>query len=208
VTYDRFSRGTGLWAKILTKLQAEEGIAFNEVTIDGATMKVHRRGGGQKGGLRTKGRSRAGTSVRFRAAATGDGKLVERLLSDGRIHDVSAAAELAEDITGRAVMAGCGYGSDGFRRELEENDNTAVTPARGSRRKEIAYDRERYKKRGLMERIFGKLKENRLPTVRYEKSDANFLGFILIAFLKILLFLFIPLLIQLLVMLPAPSCSF
>jgi transposase len=112
---------------------------------------------------------------------------VEGLLSDGRIHDVSAAAELAEDITGRAAMAGRGYDSDGFRRELEGNDNTAVTPGRRSRRKEIAYDRERYKKRGLMERIFGKLKENRRLTVRYEKSDTNFPGFILIAFLKLLL---------------------
>jgi hypothetical protein len=35
--------------------------------------------------------------------------------------------------------------------------------------------------------IFGKLKENRRLTVRYEKSDINFLGFILVAFLKILL---------------------
>jgi hypothetical protein len=82
-------------------------------------------------------------SSRFHAAVTGDGKLVEGLLSGGQIHDVSVAAELTEDITG------------------------------------CAYDRERYKKRGLLERIFGKLKENQRLTVRYKKSDTNFPGFIL-----------------------------
>jgi transposase len=47
--------------------------------------------------------------------------------------------------------------------------------------------REKYKKRGYIERIFGKIKEDRRLTVRYEKSDMNFLGFILEAFIKILL---------------------
>jgi transposase len=39
---------------------------------------------------------------------------------------------------------------------------------------EIVYDREKYKNRSLIERIFGKIKENRRLTVRYEKSDINF----------------------------------
>jgi transposase len=39
VIYDRFSRGRerGLWAKILLRLQREEGIVFNEVKIVGST---------------------------------------------------------------------------------------------------------------------------------------------------------------------------
>jgi transposase len=53
--------------------------------------------------------------------------------------------------------------------------------------KEIEYDKEKYKKLGLTERIFGTLKENRRLAVRYEKSDINFLGFIVIAFLKLVL---------------------
>jgi transposase len=62
VIYDRFSRGSerGLWAKILLSLQAEEGIVYNEVIIDSTTMKVHRHGGGQKGGSRRKGRAGRG----------------------------------------------------------------------------------------------------------------------------------------------------
>jgi hypothetical protein len=59
VIYDRFSRGSGkgLWAKVRLSLQKEEGIVFKEVIIDRTTMKVHRHGGGQKGGSSPKGRA-------------------------------------------------------------------------------------------------------------------------------------------------------
>jgi transposase len=80
-----------------------------------------------------------------------------------------------------------GYDSDTYRWALEGNNNKVVIPGRRNRREEIAYDREEYKKRGEVERIFGKIKENRRLVVRYEKSDINFLGFIFIAFIKILL---------------------
>jgi transposase len=94
---------------------------------------------------------------------------------------------LSEDTVGCAAVADRGYGSGGFRRELEGNNSLPVIPGRRNRKEEIEYDKEKYKKRGLVERIFGKLKENRRLAVRYEKSDINFLGFIIIAFLKIFL---------------------
>ena len=63
-----------------------------------------------------------------------------------------------------------------------------VIPGRKNRREPVEYDRERYKKRSYIERVFGKIKENRRLAVRYEKSDINLLVFILIAFLKIFLY--------------------
>ena len=55
--YDRFNRGNarGLWNKVLATLQQEAGLGFEEVIIDSTTMKVHRHGGGQKGGFRARG---------------------------------------------------------------------------------------------------------------------------------------------------------
>jgi transposase len=85
------------------------------------------------------------------------------------------------------VAADRGYDNDGFRRTLEGNYNVPVIPGRKNRKEAIVYDREKYKKRPFIERIFGKIKENRRLTVRYEKSDINFPGFIPAAFLKILL---------------------
>jgi transposase len=84
-------------------------------------------------------------------------------------------------------MADRGYDSGGFRRILKGNNNEPVVPGRKNRKEEIGYDKEKHRKRSFIERIFGKIKENRRLTVRYEKSDINFLGFILAAFLKILL---------------------
>jgi transposase len=54
--YGRFSRGNGrgLWAKVLSVLQKEKGVADAGAIIDGAAMKVRRHGGGQKGGGRAK----------------------------------------------------------------------------------------------------------------------------------------------------------
>jgi transposase len=80
-----------------------------------------------------------------------------------------------------------GYDSGAFRRELRGNNNIPVIPGRKNRKKEIVYEKRIYRKRGLIERVFGKLKENRRLALRYEKSDMNFLGFIIIAFIKILL---------------------
>ena len=60
--YDRFNRGNarGLWNKVLVTLQSEVGLSFGEVITDSTTVKVHRHGGGQKGGVRAKGRPAQG----------------------------------------------------------------------------------------------------------------------------------------------------
>ena len=131
--------------------------------------------------------SRAGISTKLHIAVTSDGRLVLGFLSGGNVNDIEVAPELVEEVVGCFVMGDRGYDSDSFRRILESNNNIPVIPGRKNRKTAVEYDEQRYKKRGLIERIFGKLKENRRLTVRYEKSDINFLGFILIAFLKIIL---------------------
>jgi transposase len=100
---------------------------------------------------------------------------------------VTVVGELSEDIVGCVVIADRGYDSNEYRRALEGNNNEAIIPVRRNRKEEIEYDKEKNKKGGLIERIFGKIKENRRLAVGYEKSDINFLRFIFIAFIKILL---------------------
>ncbi|MDR0722257.1 MAG: transposase [Treponema sp.] len=99
----------------------------------------------------------------------------------------TVAAELSEDRVGCTVIGDRGYASKEFPREREGNNHRAVLPGRRNRKEGLVYDKEKDKKRSLLERVFGKLKEHRRLAVRYEKSDINFLGFIFIAFLTILL---------------------
>ncbi len=55
--YTRFKRGSerGLWWRVLITLQQRKKMRLNVVLVDSTAMKVHRHGGGQKGGSRVKG---------------------------------------------------------------------------------------------------------------------------------------------------------
>jgi transposase len=50
--YLRFNKGSkrGLWWKILISLQQQKKLRMNIVLADSTTFKVHRHGGGEKGG--------------------------------------------------------------------------------------------------------------------------------------------------------------
>ena len=52
--YLRFKKGSdrGLWWKILQELQRFKVVTINVVMADSTTMKVHRHGGGLKGGFK------------------------------------------------------------------------------------------------------------------------------------------------------------
>lgn len=54
--YQRFNRGSekGIWWKILMTLQQARKLLINVVISDSTTFKVHRHGGGFKGGFKAK----------------------------------------------------------------------------------------------------------------------------------------------------------
>ena len=105
--------------------------------------------------------------------------------SGGNRNDIEVAEELTAEIYGCHVIEGRGYDSNKGRVNLESQVNIPVIPGRRNRKVAIEYDREKYKYRGLIERIFGMLKENRWLALRYEKNDLNFLSFIAYAFIKL-----------------------
>ena len=58
---------------------------------------------------------------------------------------------------------------------------TPVVPPRQTRREPWAYDRQLYKRRNEVERLFRRLKGFRRIFTRFEKLDVLFLGFIMFA---------------------------
>ena len=66
--------------------------------------------------------------------------------------------------------------------------NVLVIPGHTNRKAPIGHGEKRRKKRGLVERIFGKSKKSRRLMSRHEKSSASFPGFAPFAFLKIFLY--------------------
>lgn len=81
----------------------------------------------------------------------------------------------------------------GFRNRAYEGDETRqlvlemnmipVVPPKSKRREPWDYDRELYKKRNQVERLFRRLKGFRRILSRFEKLDVVFLAFIYFAFI-------------------------
>lgn len=86
---------------------------------------------------------------------------------------------LAERI--EALLADKGYDTDAIRAELANAGVKAVIPAKGNRRTPIPHDREKYRWRNLVERLFNKLKNWRRVATRYDKTAESYLGFVALA---------------------------
>lgn len=123
-------------------------------------------------------------TTKLHLAVTGDGHGVEGFLSAGNDHDIIHAEQLVKDIYGCYILADRGYDSDAFRAFLVGQNCEPVIPGRKNRKLPIHYDKALYKQRGLIERIFGKIKENKRMAMRFEKSDTVFLAFIALAIIK------------------------
>jgi len=130
-------------------------------------------------------------TTKFHFAMTSEGHAVEGMLSGGNIADISVANQLFEDVYGCYILEDKGYDSDEHRDFLRSQNNIPVIPGRKNRKTPIIYDRVLYKMRKDIEIFFGKLKENKRLALRYDKSDAAFLGFIAMGAIKIMLGLII-----------------
>ena len=86
-----------------------------------------------------------------------------------------------------ALLADKGYDADAVRQALSEMEVEAIIPSKSNRKQPIAFDREAYKRRNLIERMFNKLKNWRRGATRYDKTASSFLAFIMIASAKLCL---------------------
>ena len=123
-------------------------------------------------------------TTKLHLVMTADRHLVEGMLTGGNVSDVSVAGELTVEVVGCHVVADKGYDSDRYRDQLRSNNNTPVIPGKRNRKNIIDYDKSVYKLRRNIELFFGKLKENKRLSLRFEKQDRTFLGFVALAAIK------------------------
>jgi transposase len=109
------------------------------------------------------------------------------LLTPGQAADVSHARALIEGVPIEVVIADKGYDSKAVAEAIESRGAEAVIPSLKSRAKPREYDRGRYKDRNLAERLWSKLKHYRRVATRYEKTARNFLAFVHVASIMVLL---------------------
>ena len=91
------------------------------------------------------------------------------------------------------LVADKGYDTYKVRTSIKSYGVTPVIPFKGvylpknsQLTPEDFYDVKLYKKRNIIERFFGRLKENKRIAMRFDKMDHTFLSFISLASLKIL----------------------
>jgi len=97
------------------------------------------------------------------------------------------AKALFEDLPIAVVIADKGYDSRAVVEAIEARGAEAVIPSLKNRAEQRVYDRERYKDRNLAERFWFKAKQYRRVATRYEKTARNYLAFVHVASIMILL---------------------
>jgi transposase len=189
--FDRWAR-KGRWQKVFEILQDPD---LEWLILDSTIIRAHPHAAGAKknsdgsGGQSQQalGRSRGGFGTKIHAAVSGLGLPARIVLTAGQQADVSQAGKLIEDLPFEVVIADKGYDSKAVVQMIEEKGAEAVIPTICTRKEQRAHDPERYKDRNLAERFWQKIKQFRRVATRYEKTARNFLAFVHVASIMVLL---------------------
>ena len=132
------------------------------------------------------GRSRGGLTTKIHAVVDARGRPIRFVLTPGQTHDVQAADELlAPLVAGCTVLADKAYDVDWIRQHIDDCGPTANIPPKANRKRLIAFDRELYKQRNLIERFFNRIKHFRRIATRFEKRASNYLAMLRLAAVRI-----------------------
>ncbi|WP_338014316.1 IS5 family transposase [Sphingomonas cavernae] len=146
-------------------------------------------GSGRKRGTcrRALGRSRGGFTSKLHCLADARGRPVAFHLTGGEAADCTAYDTLIRlpDRAPAALLADKGYDTNAIRADLASRSIQAVIPARSNRRERIEHDRQLYRQRNGIERMFGKLKINRAVATRYDQTPSSFLGMVHLAAIRL-----------------------
>ena len=112
---------------------------------------------------------------------------VTLVLTPGQAADVTQAETLLQGVPLEVVIGDKGYDSQPLVDSIESQGGEAVIPSRKRNAHQRDYDRERYKDRNLAERFWNKIKHCRRVATRYEKTARNFLAFVHVASVLVLL---------------------
>ena len=120
-------------------------------------------------------------STKIHAAVDALGNPVRLLLTAGQASEYGQANALIEGFKADYVLADKGYDSEAFVQSITAAGAVAVIPPRSNRNNLRDYDRDVYKERNLVERLFQKLKQFRRIATRYERLGRNYQAMLYLA---------------------------
>jgi len=133
------------------------------------------------------GRSRGGLGTKIHALVNEHGLPLRFLLTPGQAHDAPPAKVLLSKLKpGQQVLADRAYDANWIRNLIKEQGAIDVIPSKSNRLQPLAFDKEAYKKRNVIERFFGRIKQSfRRIATRYEKTATNFMAMIKLASVRL-----------------------
>lgn len=154
---------------------------------------AHAAGARRASGEQALGRSRGGFSTKLHLRADAEGRPVALHLTGGERHDLLGVGPLFEQgalRTGRrgrprwkpnAVIADKAYSAAWLLEVLRRKRIVPIIPSRADQPENPDFDYTAYRRRNLVERLVGKLKQFRRVATRYDKLNAHYLAFVQIA---------------------------
>jgi transposase len=133
------------------------------------------------------GRSRGGFGTKLHLAVDGLGNPVKFLLTGGQEADINQGVALIEGHDAKAVIADKSDDGDDFVGAIESSGAEPAIPPKKNRIFKREYDKSLYKERNPAERFINRIKQFRRVATRYEKTARNFLGFVHVAAIMVLL---------------------
>ena len=100
---------------------------------------------------------------------------------------MAVACDLVRGLPAGQVIADRAYDADSLHDVILEQGGQPVIPPRPNRRRPHTCDWALYKERNLIERFFNKLKHFRRIATRYDKLLQNFIGFVTLGAINLLL---------------------
>ncbi len=112
------------------------------------------------------------------------------LLTAGQAHECKSAEALVDAVKigrrrrPRMIAGDKGYSLPFVRRMLRRRRIKPLIPSKSNQPRDVQFDHEAYKRRNVIERLVGWLKERRRLCTRFEKLAENYLAMIKLAFIE------------------------
>lgn len=146
------------------------------------------RRGQKTSGPQGLGYSRGGFGSKLHLICDGRGTPLAAVLTPGQAHESKSAEALLDAVrVGRRkrpkrVAGDKGYSYSSVRRMLRARRIAPLIPTRTDQPADPSFDREAYKRRNVVERLAGWLKERRRLCTRFEKRADSYLAMVKLAF--------------------------
>ncbi len=126
-------------------------------------------------------RSCGGFSTKIHGACDTLGNPIRFILTGGEAAECTQALALLDGMEAKAILADKGDDADYVVAEIVKMKGEGVIPSKSNLKEVRSFDKDFYKKRNLIERMFDKIKPFRRFATRYDKTVAAYLDFVLVA---------------------------